>query len=141
MTTSAHKKTGGSWLSAPEGLSDELQQRIAVRSEKRRASGAWIEADERQVREMSLLFSRDRFATSPEKLELLRALCRTFNVEFKSDVQPSHRKVIGPIIVAIKRAIVPFLTALIGPAFFKQREFNACVVKLLGELSNEKRPS
>jgi len=139
MKRTAAPHTPGSWLSAPEGLAQELEQRISQQAEKRRSSGAWSEAEERQVREMSLLFSREDFAASPQRLELLRALCRTFNVELKTDVQPSHRKVIGPIIVAVKRAILPFISALIGPSMLRQSEFNATDLKLLGELCNGKR--
>ena len=126
---------------APKGVAQELSERVARETAARRSSGAWSEAQEREVAQKPLLFARESFSTSPARLELLRALCRTFNVEFKPDVTPSHRKVIGPIIAVVKRAMMPFLRVLIGPSFLKQSEFNATVVKLLGELSNEKSRS
>lgn len=134
---SGQNRTQG-WLSAPQGAGD-IERRLADEVQALRDRGAWSESDERYVRELPLLFSSDSFSASPARLELLRALCRTFNVEFKPDVTPSHRKVIGPVIGAVKRAAIPFLRALIGPSFLKQSEFNATVVKLLGELSNERQ--
>lgn len=133
------KSADAEWISAPEGLGPTLAARLEREVGERRKSGSLSESEERQFRELSVFFSPENFATSPARLELLRSLCRTFNVEFKPEVAPSHRKVIGPIIAGVKRALIPFLRVLLGPIFVKQAEFNANVVKLLGELSNERQ--
>ena len=114
-------------------------EQLARNTAALRQQGALSEAQELEVRRMELLFSPSSFAARPERVELLRALCRTFNVEFKPDVSPSHRRLVGPLIGLGKRALLPFLRALLGPSFLKQSEFNATVIKLLGELSNEQR--
>ncbi len=127
------------WIVAPEGLGPVLAERLEREVSERRKSGSISESEERQIQELSVFFSPKNFSTSPARLELLRSLCRTFSVEFKPEIAPSHRRVVGPVIAAVKRAMVPFFRALLGPIFLKQSEFNASVVKLLGELSNEQR--
>ncbi len=128
-----------SWISAPGEAGAALAERLEREVAERRASGALTESDERLVRELKVFFSPESFSTTPARLEMLRTLCRTFNVEFKPEVTRSHRKLVGPIIATVKRALVPFLRAILGPSYLKQAEFNASVVKLLGELCNERR--
>ena len=129
----------GPWLSAPAGTSEELAKRALLQSENRRSSGAWTDASEEHVAQLPLLFSPARFSTSKTRLETLRSLCQVYDVRFKKEVAPSHRKVVGPIITGAKRAIMPFISVIFGPLFYQQASFNAAVVRLLGDLANDKQ--
>ena len=131
----AHK---GLWLSAPAGSSEDLAQRALSQSAKRRSEGAWTEASEAHVAKLPLLFSPARFSTSKTRLETLRSLCQVYDVRFKKEVAPSHRKFVGPIITGIKKAVMPFISVVFGPLFYQQASFNSAVVRLLGDLANEK---
>ncbi len=129
----------GSWITVSGEDGAALAERLEREVAERRANGTLHESEERLAQELTVLFSTEGFSTTPTRLEMLRALCCTFNVDFKPAVARSHRKIIGPVIATVKRAMVPFLRALLGPSYLKQTDFNATVVKLLGELCNERR--
>jgi hypothetical protein len=77
------------------------------------------------------------FVASPKRLELLRGLCQIYSAGIRSEKITSHRPVVGPLIVFVKRALFPVVSTLLGPSFRFQREFNAGVIRLLGDLCNE----
>jgi len=64
-------------------------------------------------------------------------LCQIYSAGVRSEKITSHRPVIGPLIVFVKRALFPVVSTLLGPSFRFQREFNAGVIRLLGDLCNE----
>lgn len=73
---------------------------------------------------------------SPERLEKLRRLCQLWEVDLKPpSTITSHRRFIGPVIVALKRAAYPVLRFFMRETLRKQRDFNAAVVAYLTELS------
>lgn len=76
---------------------------------------------------------------SPERLELLRGLCHLYSAGIRSEKITSHRRFVGAVIVFVKRAFFRVLSALLGPSFQFQRDFNAGVIRLLGDLCNEDR--
>lgn len=139
MALDAEAQQQPGWICGPDGIGSALAERLAREVAERRAKGSLCESHERLVREVSIVFSPENFKASAARIELLRSLCRTFNVEFKPEVTRSHRKFIGPVIAAVKRVMLPFLRALLGRTFLQQAEFNATVVKLLGELCNERK--
>ncbi len=92
-----------------------------------------------RVAQLSTTISKGAFVVSPERLELLRGLCHLYSAGIRAEKITSHRKVIGPVIVFVKKALFRVLSALLGPSFQFQRDFNAGVIRLLGDLCNEHR--
>jgi hypothetical protein len=79
------------------------------------------------------------FSVTPERLELLRGLCHLYSAGIRSEKITSHRPIVGPVIVFVKKAIFRVVSGLLGPSFRYQRDFNAGVIRLLGDLCNEDR--
>ncbi|MCB0346764.1 MAG: hypothetical protein KDD66_16730 [Bdellovibrionales bacterium] len=62
--------------------------------------------------------------------ERLRALARLSQTELQPPISlKSHRKIIGPVIVAAKRAIWPLLGALLKNFVEAQREYNSLLLE------------
>ena len=114
---------------------DVLARRVA----DLRAAGKFSEADERHIAQLSFSVTRDGFTATPERVELLRRLCQIYSADIRPQAPTSHRKIIGPFIVLGKRMLQPVINAVFGPALRNQREFNAHVVSLLTDLSNDAR--
>lgn len=76
-------------------------------------------------------------SVSDDTLERLRALCALWEVDLKPGAITSHRKLIGPIIVAAKKLAFPILRAFLKDSFRRQRDFNAAVVVLLSDLARK----
>lgn len=77
------------------------------------------------------------FSTSAYRLELLQRLCQIYSIDIKEREISSHRKVLGPCIVAVKKVLFSLVKVLLGPTFKHQRDFNAVTVSLLIDLCNE----
>jgi hypothetical protein len=119
---------------APDAsLTSLLETRVA---EAQRA-GLYTERDVQQISDIQIATSRAAFVTSPEKLERLRRLCQIYSVNLRPEEITSHRKVVGPVIVAAKKALFRLLEGLLGRTIKHQRDFNSEVVALLTELCNE----
>ena len=61
-------------------------------------------------------------------LENLRALAKNWEPELLPPFVSSHRRFVGPLIVFIKKLILPTLAALLRPTFLQQRHWNEQVV-------------
>lgn len=77
-------------------------------------------------------------ALEEDLVERLRMLSRDWEVDISGFQITSHRKIIGPLIVAVKRIVLAMLKGLLKNSFDKQRNFNAQVVEMLAELSKRK---
>ena len=75
----------------------------------------------------------------PAKMEIgketsdrMRALCKFSELKLEeSGNYRSHRKVVGPIVVAIKRLLFPFVKFHVSSAISTVREFQICAVEQL----------
>lgn len=97
--------------------------------------------DELRVKRFSTSLARDGFEASSERIELIRELCRLYGQGVQERPIQSHRRFIGPVIVAVKKVLLRLVVALLGPSFAYQREFNARVIRLLADLSNDSSSS
>lgn len=84
---------------------------------------------------------RGSLVLSPHRLELLRTLCHVYSAGVRSEKISSHRPILGPAIIFAKKILFRIVSPLLGPSFKHQREFNAGVIKLLGDLCNEATPT
>jgi len=71
---------------------------------------------------------------SDARLEKLRRLCQLWEVDLKAGEISSHRKIIGPLIVAFKKLLLPIVRVLFKDTLRQQRDFNAAAISLLAEL-------
>lgn len=127
------------WLSV-EGLPDlNLERSLSSAVRSWGESGAMPPNEPERVRRVSTAIAPRTFTTSPERLEMLRSLCQIYSAGIRAAKITSHRPVIGPFIVFVKKILFRSVAALLGPSFERQREFNAGVIRLLGDLCNEDR--
>jgi hypothetical protein len=92
---------------------------------------------EEDIRKLVLSTASGEFVTSPDRLARLRRLCQIYGVRIRPETITSHRKIIGPVIVAVKKVLFRVVEGLLGKTIKHQRDFNAEVVALLTDLCNE----
>jgi hypothetical protein len=117
----------------------ELQSALSQRVAALASHGSMPANEQSRVAELSTAIAKGAFVVSPQRLELLRGLCHLYSAGIRSEKITSHRRFLGPLIVFVKRAFFRVLSALLGPSFQFQRDFNAGVIRLLGDLCNEDR--
>lgn len=131
-------KSDSSWLHVcgmadPERAAD-LSQRVRQKID----SATYKRDDVVYIEKLRLPVVKGDLHTSPERLEKLRRLCQLWDVEIKIGAISSHRPLIGPIIVAVKRIAFPILKILLKDFIKQQRDFNAAVISLAADLAQEK---
>lgn len=129
-----------SWMTVCGHGNSSLQDEIARDAQETRARVNVVSDYEEYVRTLCILGDDSpRFmgnlSLNAEQLELLRRLCKMYDIEIRPHEISSHRRVIGPCIVAAKRVLFRIIAALLGPTLRQQREFNATAVTLLAKLS------
>lgn len=137
MNSGKSQASPGDWLTVCGDSQSELAAVLEEKVAALRREGAFTESDQMFVQKMSYSVAKSGFATSPERMELLRRLCQIYSIDVRPAQPTSHRRLIGPIIVAAKKVIFPIIKALLGPTFKHQKDFNAVVVMLLTDLCNE----
>ena len=76
---------------------------------------------------------------SPELIDKFRIACSRWDVHLKPPSSiTSHRPLIGPIIVMVKKAIYPILRNLLKDFTREQREFNAASLAIMAEMTQKK---
>jgi hypothetical protein len=132
-------KSDSPWIFVAGEFNPQVRDALAQRVTELRAAGKFSEADERHIAQLSFSITREGFAATPERVDLLRRLCQLYSADVRPPAPTSHRRFIGPFIVFGKKLLQPIVNAVFGPALRNQREFNAAVVALLTDLSNEGR--
>lgn len=127
------------WLTVCGERAPELEARLLERVEGRIASGEYSWHDAAYISKMHLQASGGRLQVTDKTLEKLRRLCQLWDVEIRTKEISSHRKFVGPVIVAAKRALYPVLRIFLKDFIRQQRSFNAQVISLLTDLANDKQ--
>jgi hypothetical protein len=127
------------WLRIDGIDNAQLVSSLAARTVSLVSGGCMPPNEPERVAQLSTTISKGAFVVSPERLELLRGLCHLYSAGIRAEKITSHRRVVGPVIVFVKKALFRVLSALLGPSFQFQRDFNAGVIRLLGDLCNEHR--
>jgi hypothetical protein len=140
MNSNQTPQTRDGWLSINGQRDLNLEQSLSKAVRSWVESGAMPPNEPDRVGRVSTAIAPQSFTTSPERLEMLRSLCQIYSAGIKAAKITSHRPVIGPVIVFVKKILFRSVAALLGPSFERQREFNAGVIRLLGDLCNEDRP-
>lgn len=124
------------WLTVPNGDSDKLSAAIDAAVQRRIASGEFSAQDVKNISERELALIPKDLAVPPHLLEKLRRLCQLWEVDIRDANITSHRKVIGPFIVAAKKMIYPLIRFALKDLIREQRDFNAEVISTIAELAN-----
>jgi len=134
--------TEDSWVRLPSqtGLSGaEFSQQLDLSRDGRLKAGEYTDENIRYVSKLSLAVCSGELKLSDQKLEKLRRLCQLWDVKLRPREIRSHRKFVGPVIVAVKRAIYPILKFFLKDMLHQQREFNAATIRLLAEVARDDR--
>lgn len=125
------------WLSLlgkpAKQMADGMDARVAAKI----SGGVYKQVDVDFIRKIGLRMGQEGMSMPAEKLDKIRRLCQLWETDIKVSEIRSHRKLIGPVIVAAKKALLPILKVLLGETLRRQREFNAEVIQLLAEISSE----
>ena len=94
---------------------------------------------EEYLKELELSLTKSELDVSDEILERLRLCCQLWDVKINPEEIKSHRKFIGPIIIALKKLLFPILNAFFKNFIRQQKDFNAATIALIGKFIEEKR--
>lgn len=137
MSISDQRMHPDKWFSVAgthdESLATELKQQL----ERWKQEGIMPPNEPERVGSLSTAIAKGDFKTSPKRLELLRELCHIYSAGIRAEKISSHRRIVGPCIVVIKRVLFRAVSTLLGPSFERQRDFNAGVIRMLGDLCND----
>ena len=114
-------------------LAAAMEQRVAARIR----AGEFPPDTIQYFQEVSFKPVPGALTVSDKRLEQLQKLCQLWDVRLRPQQVTSHRKLLGPLIVAAKRLAYPVLGAFLKESFHQQRSFNAAAIALLAELSEE----
>ncbi len=117
----------------PEALERHIREGVKSRQSK----GDYTNEDVRFVSKLALPAASGSLKASPEMLERLRRVAQVWDVELRQKNFTSHRPVIGPVIVALKKALFPIIHFFLADSLRQQRDFNASVLRCLVELTGE----
>jgi hypothetical protein len=122
------------WIKSPVEISSEsLSEKVAARI----ARGEFEEKDLNYISNYQLALLKKTLSIPDKQLELLREVAKKYDVKLKAADFTSHRPFIGPVIVALKKAVSPFVRAILGETLNSQRAFNAAVVEFLTSLHHQ----
>lgn len=113
----------------------ELEKHVLGLLSKRMEKCKFKVEDIAYVKSLSLFPVKDASNIDEETLERLRRLCEVWEVQFKAPKITSHRALIGPVIVFVKRLLYPLLQVFLKEPFAQQRKFNAEALSLLADLA------
>ena len=125
------------WIKVLGEEDQTLERSITDAVKSKIDRGEFSEKDINYVATLERPLLPGELSVSATRMEKLRRLCQLWDIELRVGKIESHRKVMGPLIVAAKRMLIPVLKAIFKDMIRQQREFNAEAIKLLAELSNE----
>lgn len=129
--------TQQSWLTVCGEDDPARAQALEERVRNRVAAGNFKTEDLRYIEKLSLPVVSGSLAVSEKTLERLRRLCQLWEVDIKATKIESHRKFVGPCIVAGKRILFTLLRTLLKEQLRQQRDFNAATVVMLAQLAQD----
>lgn len=126
------------WLEVGGAAAPEMARLVEERAAQRIASGDYTRENVRYVGELQRPAAPGKLDVSAESLAYLRRLCQLWEVDLRPARSiTSHRKIIGPVIVAFKRMAFPIVRFFMRETLKQQRDFNAAVVEAVTRIYNE----
>jgi len=125
------------WLVVCGKADLELARALTTRVKQRVQSGSFSWEDVRNIAAIPARLVSGDIHISTKRLELLRRMCQSWDIELRPREISSHRPFIGPLIVACKRVLLRMVQVLFKDLLQQQRDFNALAVTVLAGLANE----
>ena len=113
----------------------DLERNVESAYAARIAGGKLKQEEVEYVSRLPLRYINDQRRLKGEMLNLIRTLCRTYDTDLFVGEISSHRKIIGPIIVKVKKLIFPVLRFFLKEYVRRQKEFNAATIAAILELA------
>jgi hypothetical protein len=126
-----------SWLTVAGKSDGDLEAVLAQEVASKIAAGRYTVDNVAYISKVHLNLEPGYLQVSDKTLEKLRRLCQLWDVDIRATNITSHRKVIGPLIVAAKKIVYPLLKVFLKDFIRQQRSFNAAVIALLAEVSQK----
>ena len=125
------------WLLVNEKEAPKLELHIDNSVKAKISAGEFSEDDVKYIRALSFMPKSDSSEIPHETLEHLRRACQLWDINIRLFNITSHRKIVGPFIVALKKLLFPVLRVLLKDFINQQRAFNAQVISTLHHLSQQ----
>jgi len=126
-----------SWLTVNGEDANALALKLQSEVEAKISSGKYTARDVSYLKTLNRPVLSEKLNVSEERLEKLRALCQAWDIEIRASSISSHRPIIGPLIVLVKKTLQPLLKILLRDTINQQRNFNAAVITAVVDLTNE----
>lgn len=123
------------WLKFAGEDNLELEKTLTERVKARIAKGDYSENDCKVIQQMRMSVVHGELPIDDYALEKLRHMCQLWDVDLRPRAITSHRKFIGPIIVASKKIFFPIIKIFLKDFIRQQRDFNAATIRMMGALS------
>lgn len=131
MELSELRTYNDSWLRIAGAVDSDRAKNIFGQVEAKVAAGEFSWDEVAYVSKVTMSASAGALHLNEEQLEKIRRACQLWDVDIRLKEITSHRPVIGPIIVQLKRLIYPILQAFLKDFVRQQRSFNAAVLAML----------
>ena len=125
------------WITVPNSDSSAFEAAIERSLDQRIQSGTFSIQDVKNIRDRELDLIPKDLELNNELLLKLRRLCQLWQVDIRTAEISSHRPIIGPIIVGVKKVLFPMIRFALKDLIREQRDFNAEVISYLATLSQQ----
>jgi hypothetical protein len=119
-----------SWIKLLGDPREDLVQQVREQVRTKVETGVFKQTDVDYLQAHRLPQLGEVLLATPDQLERLRELARCWDVRLQPPRITSHRKFIGPVIVAFKKLLFRVLAVLLKEQLARQRDFNAKTVEL-----------
>lgn len=126
------------WITVTGREDANLESELKQSSERVLAAGELSAKQLKHVSNLKASVVDGELQVNDVVLEKLRTLCMSWDIDIKPREIASHRKFIGPVIVAFKKLLYPIIRALLFNTIQAQRHFNGTAISLLAEIANNK---
>lgn len=132
------QKIKPSWITICGEEAKDFESQVAKQVEDKIALKKFTEDDIDYVAKLKLPLVGGALTVSDKDLEQLRRLCQLWDVELQPVAISSHRRFVGPIIVAIKKLLMPFMRAILKDTLKRQRDFNAATISFFADIMQQR---
>lgn len=120
-----------------QSLASELEGRVRQKIENKEFSADNVY----YVSKVDLRPVKNSLDLSDIELEKLRAMCSLWSLELRPVTITSHRRFIGPLIVAAKKIAFPIIRIFMRDVLRQQSSFNAATIAMVTEIANRRHNS
>ncbi len=127
------------WLQICGAHDQALENELSSNVQNKIKENEFSEDNVYYIKKLDLSLAKEGLEISDDRLDMLRQLCQLWYVDLIPRKITSHRKFIGPIIVAFKKALFPLIRYFLKDFISQQRKFNSRAISLFADLANHKK--